>query len=287
TPPLQPIVADGGCRLHGSFDIARLDEPPLFLCVVRPHPGKAVGLQLNSNLDLITLSRIHTALRLLYPRYDAKQILHVVADLVRDHIGLGELAALASDIAATETPLEILKECGVEIDLLVVRTVERTHGGLGKPACRARCAGEHDERRRLVSFPSLRKDLLPLDFRASEHGRYELTHLIGWSFCFGIARGGLWLLLRAAPARPNLRPANQVERIDAQRPAYETEQDDSANTDAAGATHRKAARSFPAPIFYLVAARQFIQAHDLPLSRFLHGLHLNSDSSTNVGSRPL
>src|SRR5262249_29986407 len=68
TPPLQPIVTDGGCRLHSSFDIARLDEPPLFLCVVRPHPGKAVGLQLNSNLDLITLSRIHTALRLLYPR---------------------------------------------------------------------------------------------------------------------------------------------------------------------------------------------------------------------------
>src|SRR6516225_6802770 len=104
---------------------------------------------------------------------------------------LRELAALASDIAATETPLEILKECGVEIDLLIVRTVERTHGGLGKPACRARCAGEHDERRRLVSFPGLREDLLPLDFRASEHGRYELTHLIGWSFCFGIARGGL------------------------------------------------------------------------------------------------
>src|SRR5215813_2821761 len=91
TPPLQPIVTDSGCRLHGSFDIARLDEPPLFLCVVRPHPGKAVGLQLNSNLDLITLSRIHTALRLLYPRWDAKQILHVVADLVRDPIGLGEL----------------------------------------------------------------------------------------------------------------------------------------------------------------------------------------------------
>ena len=67
TPPLQPIVADGGCRLHGSFDIARLDEPPLFLSVVRPHPGKAVGLQLNSNLELIALNRVHTALRLLYP----------------------------------------------------------------------------------------------------------------------------------------------------------------------------------------------------------------------------
>ena len=67
-PPLQPIVTDGGCCLHGSFDIARLDEPPLFLCVVRPHPGKTVGLQLNSNLELIALNRVQTALRLLYPR---------------------------------------------------------------------------------------------------------------------------------------------------------------------------------------------------------------------------
>src|SRR5262249_24293004 len=210
-----------------------------------------------------------------------------VADLVRDHIGLGELAALASDLTATETPLEILKECGVEIDLLVVRTVERTHGRLGKPARRARCAGEHDERRRLVSFPSSRKDFLPLDFSASEHGRYELPHLIGWGFCFAMAGGGLPPLLRAARPRQNPPPADQVQRIDAQRPAYETEQDDGANADAAGATHRKAARSIPAPILNIVTARQLIQAHDLPLCRFLHGLHLNSDNSANVGSRPL
>ena len=65
--PLQSIVADARRRLHGRLDIARLDEPPLFLCVVRPHPGKAVGLQLNSNLELIALNRVHTALRMLDP----------------------------------------------------------------------------------------------------------------------------------------------------------------------------------------------------------------------------
>src|SRR5262249_3704819 len=159
--------------------------------------------------------------------------------------------------------------------------------GLGKTACRARGAREHDQRRGLVGSAGLRENLFPLDFRASEHGRYEFTHLLGRSIRLGMAGRRLRLLMQAAQARQNFSPTDQVERIDAQRPAYETEQDDSANTDAAGATHRKAARSFPAPIFYLVAARQFIQAHDLPLSRFLHGLHLNSDSSTNVGSRPL
>src|SRR5262249_52542932 len=285
--PLQSIVADGRRRLHGRLHIAAREEPPLPLRVVRPHPGKAVGLQLDSYLKLVAFDRVHAALRFLHLGQDSEQILHVMTDLVRDHVGLRELAAFASNIAATETPLEILKECGVEIDLLIVRAVERTHGGLGKTACRARGAREHDQRRGLVGSAGLRENLFPLDFRASKYGRYEFTHLIGRRFRLGIAGSGLRLLLRTTQARQDLRPANQVERIDAQRPAYETEQDDSANTDAAGATHRKAARSISAPILNIVAARQFIQAHDLPLSRFLHGLHLNSDSSTNVGSRPL
>ena len=49
---------------------------------------------------------------------------------------------------------------------------------------------------------------------------------------------------------------------------YENEEDDGANANAACAAHGKTTRSILAPIFYLVAARQFIQAHDLPLSRF-------------------
>jgi hypothetical protein len=126
--------------LHGGLNIAGLDEPPLLLRVVCPHPGKAVGLQLDSHLQFIGLDLVHAALRLLYLRQDSQQILHVVADLVRNHVGLGELAALASHIAAAETPLEILKEGGIQIDLPINGTIERTHGGLGKSACRARDA---------------------------------------------------------------------------------------------------------------------------------------------------
>src|SRR5262245_4379045 len=131
--PLQSIIADGRSRLHGRLDIAGLDEAPLLLRVVRPHPGKAVGLQLDPNLELIAFDRVHAALRFLHLGQDSEQILHVVVDLVRDHVGLGELAAFASSIAAAETSLEVLKECGVEIDLPIVWTIEWTHGGLGKP----------------------------------------------------------------------------------------------------------------------------------------------------------
>jgi hypothetical protein len=42
--------------------------------------------------------------RQLHLRQDTKQILYVVAHLVRDHASMGELAALASDIAAAEAP---------------------------------------------------------------------------------------------------------------------------------------------------------------------------------------
>src|SRR5262245_13016739 len=180
----------------------------------------------------------------------------MMADLVGDHVGLCELAAFASDVAAAEALLDILKERGVEIDLLIIRTIEWTHGGRGKPACRLRGAGVHDERRWLVGFPGACEDLLPLDFRAPEHSGHELPHLIGLRVCLGTPGGGLRLLLRAAQAGQHLRSPDQVKRIDAQSPADETEKDDGAKTDAAGATHGRAA-----PILDVVAARKLIETH--------------------------
>src|SRR5262249_28421036 len=84
----------------------------------------------------------------------------------RDHVGLRELTGLAAGVAGAEASLEILKERGVEINLAVVRAVERPHRGLREPAGRARDAGEHHERRRLVGFAVLRENLLPLRLRA-------------------------------------------------------------------------------------------------------------------------
>ena len=66
--PLQSIIADGRGRLHGRLNIAGLDEAPLLFRVMRPHPGKAVSLQFNSNLQLIGVALVHAVLRLLYLR---------------------------------------------------------------------------------------------------------------------------------------------------------------------------------------------------------------------------
>src|SRR5262245_20888937 len=260
--PLQAIVADGGCCLHGRLDVAWLDHPPLFFGVVRPDPGEAIGLQLDPHLQLVGIALVHAALHRLHPRQNAEQVLHVMADLVRDYVGLGELAALAADLAAAEAPFEILKERGVEIDLAIDRTVERPHGGLGGPAGRACGAGEHDQGRRLVGFARAREDLFPFGFRASEHGGHELAHLVGWGLRLGVLRGGLRLLLRAAAQLgQDLGSADQVERIDAQGPADETEHEERADADSAGAAGAKAAGSTLALILDVVAAWQLIPAH--------------------------
>src|SRR5262249_33732282 len=135
---LQSVITNCRRRLQGRLHITGLDEPPLFLAVVSPHPSEAVGLQLDANLEMLDLDLIHTALRLLHLRQDSKQVLHVVTDLVRDHIGLGELAALATDVTTVESSLDVLKERRIQIDLAIDGTVERAHGGLGNATSRAR-----------------------------------------------------------------------------------------------------------------------------------------------------
>src|SRR5215470_5725196 len=99
--------------------------------VMGPNARQTVGLQLDANLKLIAIGLIHAALDLLHSGQYSEQVLHMMTYLVRDHIGLRKLAAGASHLASTKPALQILEECRVEIHLLVIRAVERPHGGLG------------------------------------------------------------------------------------------------------------------------------------------------------------
>src|SRR6516225_9794392 len=98
-----------------------------------------------------------------------------------DDIGLRELAALAAGVAASEASLQVLKEARIEINLVVDRAVERTHGGLRKPAARLGGSGKHHQSWWLVLLSRLSKNSGPLHFGATEHGRNEVAHGIGWS----------------------------------------------------------------------------------------------------------
>src|SRR5262245_14281337 len=101
--------------------------------MVRPDSGQAVSLQFDPYLDAVCFGAVsNLALCFLRLRQDAKQVLHVMADLVRNHISLRKFAGLAA--APAEADLHVAKEGGIEINAPVVRAVERAHRRLRETA---------------------------------------------------------------------------------------------------------------------------------------------------------
>src|SRR5499426_3536413 len=196
-----------------------------------------------------------------------------MTDLVGDDVGLRELAPLAAGRAAAEARLDLAEERRVEVDLLIVGTIERTHRGLGGSAGRPRGAREHDQRRRAIGHAAAAQYLGPAVFGVAQHRGHELPHLI-------VGRTGLAWLRRGrlggfAAARQDLGAADQQARVDPQRPADEAEDHNRADADAAPATDRDAepATSLVTPaVFDVVAAAEIIPAHE--------PLHENNSAAT-------
>jgi len=109
--PLDAIVAHGCRRRQALLDVPGLEDVPACRGMA-PDAGIAVGLQLHANRQLV--GEVGTLL--LCPadlRSEPQHVLHVMADLVGDHIGLGEVAG------RTEAALQLLEEAEIEIDPLV------------------------------------------------------------------------------------------------------------------------------------------------------------------------
>src|SRR5690606_19082526 len=108
----------------------------------------------------------------------AGEILHVVADLVGNDIGLGKVARGAELVA------QLVVEGEVNVDLLVVGTVERPARRLCHAAARLRRAGEQHYGRRVVGPVVLAEHFGPeilgfLDDDAHELAEFSLGG-IGW-----------------------------------------------------------------------------------------------------------
>ena len=105
---LQGVVADGGGGGEGFLQVAGLQPGVALLRMVRPQAGVAVGLQFLAHQQAAIAFDAFAALaRLVHPRGDAGERLHVVADLVRDDVGLGEIAAAqAAKLAVIDAAYE-------------------------------------------------------------------------------------------------------------------------------------------------------------------------------------
>ena len=204
-----------------------------------------------------------------------------MADLVRNHVGLGKLAGVAVR-AAAELVLQIVEERGIEIDALIARTVERPHGRLREGATASArsprtSAASADDRcgRRRRKFPSSGPRCRPAprrricrSGRAASRRRPEAPD-------------------RFAAGRPaageNLRAVEQHARIDAEVPADQSDNDDRADTEAAGSARHAAARGARfAIVFDIVAGTEIIGAHlfTLPSQIRLRAILMRSFSNS-------
>src|SRR5436190_1270856 len=82
------VVADLLGGVQRFLDIT-LFEKALLRGEMRPHAGEAVGLQFDAHRHLVGFRLAHGLPHLIELGQDAGEVLDMVADLVRDHIGLG------------------------------------------------------------------------------------------------------------------------------------------------------------------------------------------------------
>src|SRR5579862_5568313 len=96
-------------------------------------------------------------------------MLYVMAELVRQRVGLSEVARCA------ETILEFVVELEVDVDALVDWTIERAHRRLSNATASARCIAKEDEFGIVPWGAHLgRQQLRPRGLRRIEHPGDEL-----------------------------------------------------------------------------------------------------------------
>src|SRR5882724_8873329 len=93
-----------------------------------PDPGETIRLQLELHRQWIGLRAIRPA-QPLHFAFDPKDLLDVMSEFVRDHIGLRKLTG------SSKTPFPLVEEPQIEVDFFVAWAVEGPRGGVGLPAC--------------------------------------------------------------------------------------------------------------------------------------------------------
>src|SRR5580704_13611025 len=178
-----------------------------------------------------------------------------MAYFMRDDISVGEVAA------AAEAPFHVLEEGRIEIDLLIPRAIEWSHGRLGAAAAGGGPPAIEDELRLGVGYPFLPwQDFRPDGFVRGENCGDELAHVVRRrSRLPRLRRAGLRALAHVVQL---FRAADEKPRIDAERPAEEAENHHGSNSKTALAGHAATA----APVLDIGRTAEILPFHKrLPL----------------------
>src|ERR1019366_7633900 len=200
-------------------------------------------------------------------------VLHVVTDLMRDHIGLREFAGVA--LATVKARLDLAKKRRVEINAAIARAVERPHRRLREAAAALLRAGEQPQARRAILLAAVPENIAPGILGIAEDGCDELTHRVGRRARAPAGRP-VWLLVMRAAADA-FRAADQHARIDAGRPADQPKHDYGSNAEPAAPARNTETTAAEAAagatiVLDIVAAAEIIPTHlkRLPIAETDH-----------------
>jgi hypothetical protein len=250
--PLQGVVADGGGGVQGRFHVAVFNDVARAVGVVGPDAGEAVGLQLQPHRQGVALAFGSVALGVVHLVADAHQVLHVVADFVRHHIGLGEFAG------GVEALLEQAEEVEVDVDVLVPRAVERSGGGTAGAAGGLDGAAEHLHLRHLVAGAVAAEQVRPHVFRVGQDDFHQLVFPV---VAFR-ARALVLLLAYLDRAAAAAQQAEDGQGIDAEDPAADQGDHDGADADRPAAKAKTAASAaFSTVVFDVFTLTVAFPAH--------------------------
>lgn len=222
--------------------------------MVRPHAGKTIGLQFQPHTEGVEFCFAHPAAHLLHLAADAQQVLHMVADFMRNHVGLCKVPWRAKALGQGFIKRK------VDIHLLVSRAVKRAHCRLPCTAtASAGLASKQHQTWFLVSRATFGKNIFPNVFGIGQHGGYKFTHTVigGRALC----RAGLRHLGRGRFATQH---AQNGQRIDAENPATNQRHHD--RTDADAAATEQAAQPTPPQPSYLGGLQRCLIRGYLPIS---------------------
>src|SRR4029450_3049156 len=215
---LEAVVADGGGSLEPGLDIARIEEVPP-LGVEAPHAGEAVGLELHRHRERVAAAPARARALRRDLLGDADEVLHVMADLVGDHVGARELTRRPEALG------QLLEERAVEIDALVPRAVERPDRVVVLAARGLDGAAEEDEARRLVLAALLLEDGAPCVLGVAQHARHEVLGRVGRSGRAAARRRGRCGTVHRWGAAA-LNPREDLQRIEPEEEAHDHHRDE-------------------------------------------------------------
>ena len=235
---LQVVVTNLGCRIEGFLNVAILQRAKHSVVMISPHTCKEVGLQLKAYADFVGLLRVAAILRhlLVGLAEDAKLVLHMVAHLVSDDVGVCKVAV------GPNLALHALKELKVKIDRFVGGAIEGSAGRGSIAAARVDCIAEDDHLGRFVGATHFLEFLGPHVFGT---GKDALAERHQFHIHLAVVGAVVNIFCRSALL---LHLFHDLARVAAQETDEQID-DDTADADATGCRRRP----FTATVFHVGA----------------------------------